>query len=130
MPNKPNWPERNVRNKPNSASRGTPPFQHSTIPAFQSDADCAKQSQFGPAWTGTGPSHPKDAKQSHSAASDGRGPCLDPIVQNKPSPRLAAWHGHLPPARGQALPVHGSHGQDAPATIPAGGPRDTRAGFW
>ncbi len=65
--NKPNWPEPIVQNEPNSARLGPvwvtrgrkmqnepnvrradmpPPFQYSIIPAFQSGADCAKQTQF------------------------------------------------------------------------------------
>ncbi len=32
---------------PISGGRHTPPFQYFTIPAFQSDADCAKRTQFG-----------------------------------------------------------------------------------
>jgi len=55
--NEPNWAQRIVRNEPNSVGSnlqnepnsrrpGYPPFQHSTIPGFQSDACCAKRTQL------------------------------------------------------------------------------------
>jgi len=58
--NKPNWWERTVRNKPNFRrpdARDTPSFHYSTIPAFRSDADRAKQSQTWADWGIWGPAH-------------------------------------------------------------------------
>jgi hypothetical protein len=47
-----------------SAGRGIPPLPYSSIPISQPDIDCAKRTQFGPAWAGPGPGQAKDARRT------------------------------------------------------------------
>jgi len=54
------------KTNPIPGGRDTPPFQYSTIPAFQSDTDRAKRTQFGPGRCGS--RRVKDAKRTQFAA--------------------------------------------------------------
>jgi hypothetical protein len=62
-----------VRNKPNFRGRDTPSFHFSIIPAFQSGADRAKQSQFPP------------GRQDHPAAVAGGPACETNPIGSSPA---------------------------------------------
>jgi hypothetical protein len=82
-----------VQNEPNFAGRpDTPLFQYSIIPPFQSDADCAKRSQFPATPGGTRPggwgTWGNRVKQSQFGG---------PIVRNEAN--FPAWPGGAGPGR-------------------------------